>query len=613
MKKKVILLAGAAMMMVFQACQDKMMLNDVENRKDSSTEIQFSNYVSGLTRASKATGASFESGDQMEVYGFQITQDGDTTVIFNNQLVQNTGQEIWTYTPPKYWEKNSKYDFFAIYPYSEKNSFDLQSRKFSVSNFVVEDTASAQIDLMVAQQITNHQPYNVVNFVFNHLLSNVNFYVQTAQEFDTTGIKSVQVTKFDVTGLYSKGSFAQSGWSSKVFTGAWTPDATSVYDMPEVTDAVYKIGGEKATITGDLLLLPQAINDNAKITVEFKLIYSDNTGSVFNRTVALNQIVGKKKSAPTQVDTLAKWEPNYRYNYIISVNPSITDQGGHYLPIANPDHDQPELENQDPENPIKPTVNIIEIDNNNDGVTDEWWVDEGPDDEKDYPIIWQDIDNDGKLEALPDRNGDGQPDDSDEDGNPDVIWIDTDNDSVVDTELEREITKPDVPGTHVDPTDPSYPDTAFVDYDGGAGGGYKVPTAWLIEVSDGEYVIDLDSIHNGENDITVLWLDIDGDGKLEGIADKNGDGKLTEADTYDNDGKDYLGNDNQYDVILYAEVITKDDGSKDYKRDENDNIIWHELEKESGNPDVPEIKTMIEFSAEVTDWNDAYDAEYILK
>lgn len=583
-KRSLIILTGAIMLL--SACQDNNTLNGIDPIRDNSTQINFANYVGGITRASKGVGATFVSGDQIEVYGFQKT-DGDTGKIFNKQLVSNTGQEIWSYTPAKYWEKSSTYDFYAVYPYAASNSFDFDERKFSITDFTVANAADDQVDLMIAKQITDHQPFNVVNFEFSHILSNINFYVKASSEFNTDGIKSIEVVSFDVTGLYSKGSFEQTGWNANnVFTGAWTADATSIYDLPEVKNAEYSIGSTKAAdLATDLLLLPQQINDNAILTIKFKLVYSDDTEALFSRSVALNKI------------EIAKWEPNYRYNYTISVDPSITQDGGHFLPNANPDHDQDELTNQDPDKPITPINNIIEKDNDGDGITDEYWIDEDMDDTPDYPIIWKDIDGDGKEEGLPDRDNDGQPDDTDGDGNPDVIWIDTDGDDIVDTELERPKTKPDVPS---DPSDPDYPTEAFIDYDGGTDG-YKNATAWIVSDEDGNYFVDTD--HDGKGDIPVVWRDVDGDGKLEGIADKDGDGAATATDSYDNDGVDYKGDSNDYDVILIKE------------KDADGNETWRELEKD---PSVPEeeivyYKTIIEFSATVTDWEDEYEASYLIK
>lgn len=593
-KRSLIVLTGV--MVLLSACQDTNVLNSIDPIRDNSTQINFANYVSGLTRSSKGVGATFVSGDEIEVYGLQNV-NGEAGKIFNNQLVTNTGQEIWSYSPVKYWEKNSTYDFYAVYPYAVASSFDFEGRTFSITDFTVANKESDQIDLMIAKQITDHQPFNVVNFEFSHILSNVNFYYKTSDDFNTEGIKSVDVISFDVTGLYSKGSFAQTGWNSNsAFTGAWTADVTSLYDMPEVKSAAYSIGNTKAaSLATDLLLLPQQINDNAKLSITFKLVYSDDTESIFERSVALNKIVGNKVSTPTQKETLAKWEPNYRYNYIVSVDPSITPDGGHFLPNINPDHDQDELTN--PDSIYTPIVNIIEIDNDGDGITDEYWIDEDMDDNPDYPIIWKDIDGDGKEEALPDRDQDGEPDDSDEDGNPDVIWMDTDGDDIVDTELERTKTTPDVPS---DPSDPNYPTEAYIDYDG-AVDGYENATAWIVTNENGEYFIDTD--HDGKGDIPVVWKDIDGDGKLEGIADKDGDGAATEADNYDEDGLDYAGNANDYDVILIKD------------KDADDNTIWRELEKDPSVPDeeITYYKTIIEFSATVTDWEDEYEASYLIK
>ena len=62
MTKCKLLLAAGAMAMVLQACQDNLALNDIETRKDSSSEIQFTNFVGGMTRASRGTGSSFVAG-----------------------------------------------------------------------------------------------------------------------------------------------------------------------------------------------------------------------------------------------------------------------------------------------------------------------------------------------------------------------------------------------------------------------------------------------------------------------------------------------------------------------------------------------------------------------
>jgi len=587
MKPRIFLLCTAALMVA--ACQDTTLMYDTLGYGEKTdNSIEFGNYVGGMTRASRGTGNTFLTGDKIEVYGFMTT---GTIVdkLFNKQSVEKKDDGTWTYSPKKYWNIGSEYDFYAIFPYSDGNSFDDAGKTFSVTDFVVEENTANQVDLMIAQQILNASAPNTVNFVFNHILSNVSFYVKTSDDFVTTGIDRIEVVSFDVKGLYKKGSFAQTGWNNEnAFEGSWTADANVVYNLPQVTGVVYNIGAAQASaITQDQLLLPQTISDNAVITITYTVFYDDTTSSTFTKSVKLNKIVG---SNGIQSSILAAWNPNYRYNYIIAVNPSMTK----IKPIAKDDNDQNDYE--DPNADTTPNVNIIEIDTDGDGVTDEYWIDEDGDGNPDYPIIWEDIDGDGKEEAIPDRDGDGIPDDSDGDGSPDVIWVDTDGDGIVDTELEREVEVG--PGVITDPDDPNYPDEPNADFNGGVDN-YLEPSGYLITDNDGEYWIDLDG--DGVGDIEILWKDIDGDGKLEGIADKNGDGILTIEDSYDNDGLDYNGNPNDYDVIM---VDKYDTGKAEYELEKDITIVPGDL------PDVEIEDSAIEFSAEVDNWIDEYDADY---
>jgi len=178
--------------------------------------------------------------------------------------------------------------------------------------------------------------------------------------------------------------------------------------------------------------------------------------------------------------------------------------------------------------------------------------------------------------------------------------VDTNNDGYAESELERpipdDLIDDEIP---TDPDDPNYPAAPFIDYDGGVGN-YQTPGAYLVEDANGDFWIDLNGngIFDAE-DIKVLWEDIDGDGKLEGVADKDGDGILTVNDTYDNDNLDYNGNPNAYDVIM----VDKD----------GDGTAETELEKDQPlDPVVPVFENVIEFSAEVTNWNDEYEAEQVV-
>ena len=584
MKKSILIVAAIALTVV--SCKDSEVMYDPSGYgKYDNNEIEFENFVGGMTRASRATGLSFKDGDQMEVYGFQITANPNKVdTIFQKKSVVKDWEK-WSYEYPKYWNASSIYDFYAMFPYSEKNTFDYDDRLFSVADFTVAESEDDQVDLMIAKRVLNRNPSNTVQFEFNHILSNVSFYFKPADNFNTDGIESVEMVSFDVKNLYRTGSFAQSGWDNNAFVGTWTADEEDIYDLPQVTEVTFNVGEDETAVAlaNDLLLLPQEISDDAAIDVVYTLYYGDNTTSTFTKSIKLNKIVGINKKEESK--TIASWEPNYRYIYTMSINPSQMPDG----PIYKDDFDQDDYEDAS-EDDLVPTVSIIQSDEDldQDGIND-YWVDvnnNGEVDEEDYPVIWKDIDQteneEGLLteEALPDRDKDGQPDDTDNDGHPDVIWYDSNGDGIVDTEYERSVLINGKDGDEVD-------------YDGGKDG-YFNATGILID--NGEYYVDADG--DGEADYHILWKNIDDDDELEGIVDKNRNDSLDEGDdSFDNDGKNYLGEDEPFDVVLI------------YHPDETDPAKqWEELVKIIGSTH-PVNNNEIIFSAKVVDWVDVYNAE----
>lgn len=613
MKKKLIFAVG--ILAVMASCEKENIADFVRNEKQNAPNvIEFRDFVNNNTRASRKSGSSFVSGDAMSVWGFQVT-DGENTLLFNNQKVEKTDtSDIWVYSPAKYWNSISSYDFYAFFPQSAGSTFDQNRRLFSVSDFTVNDNTADQVDLMIAERKENQDPYNTVDYVFTHILSNVNFYFKASNKFESSEVPTFELLEFDITGLYSTGDYAQSDWKNdNTPVGAWTADVTSVYNFPEVTSnapVVYNTGSAPSTIANDLLLMPQTISEDAKISLVYKINYADGTSQKMNRQTMLKNIVGVKKSNSDTIK-VSDWQPNFIYNYTVSVDPSVKNE-----PNGSVNHDDG--------GHGADAIVIILPDADGDGYP-EYWVDEDCDGKPDYPLVWGDPDGDGREELYPDHDGDGIPDycdddidgdgipndedpdfvdgswDEDGDGIPDHLWIDKDGDGLTDTEIFRikeHIDDPDIP---VDPTDPEYPDSAFIDYDG-AIDGYDNPTAYLEVDSLNEYWVVLkDTLGNETERIHILWKDIDGDDKLEGIADKDGDGKLTSDDSYDNDHKDYNGNDNEFDVIR----VDKDgDGTCDTELEK----IPEQHNDDDIDPDP--LSNAIQFSATVSDWEEDINSEY---
>lgn len=621
---KNLFLAAVAAVALFSACSESEVLVDGGvNAGARKGAIDFGMATpENSTRASYGAGATFQAGDQIAVFAYQ---DNDN-LLFNDQVVtSNGGSAVWTYSPVKYWQAGSTYAFYAFFPYSVAHTFgDQDAPYFSVPTYTVDDNKDNQVDLMIAKK-NNTTPFNTVDFVFNHILSNVNFYFAVSADFNMLGISSVSVNSFDVTGLYSTGQYDQTDFTAgNAAVGAWT-NQSGTYDFPEVTTGTVDATTPRLTLADDLLLLPQTIADDARLSIKYTLNYNDNSQSTFTKAVRLASIVGT--SARSGDEMLSVWNPNVRYNYVMAFNPSASN-----IVYENVDWD-----GTDGGGDKVPGGDVV-VDGNGD-----YWVDTDRDGAGDYPIVWEDVDGDGWLEGGVDRDGDGHIDDVDQDGDTvttgtatgdketepsdgtqtagnegkDVILVDTDDDGIPDTQLVK-------PGSSN--VDVVINNNYLVDYDGTLQGD-QTPRNKLGKIAADDannpyndansvyyqadnldefvYVdVDEDGAYDPTVDYAVVWIDIDDDDKLEGIADKNHNGVADDNFDGDNVGyyvdEDGVNNPNGYDVIL----IDTD----------NDTVAETQLERDpkSSNPEDNTKDPVIQFTATVEDWSDEYDAEVVV-
>ena len=421
--KKVIkasILAG--MVLAVSSCQQNGILHEIntEATKDNAY-IEFGSYANKMTRASKSSGKNgFNVGDTMAVWGEQTTGD-IMDVIFNNQDVRFVSGSTWTYNNKKLWNVGSTYVFYGFFPYA-KNLYSMSDdscRYITIAEYTTPNDPNKQTDLMISEK-RNVSPFYTVDMFFHHILSNVNIYAKISDAMDTTGITSITLQSAKLNNVMSTGHYEQTGWEQNRAVGSWS----NIKNYMEIGAVTNKVLTKTATpIYNDYLMIPQALFSTASapndvsVDATFRIVYDDGTTSTYIKNgIRLAGIIGKNGSTSSVV---SKWEPNFKYNYTLAFNPNratrVWDADGDGSLIIDPVTGDTVSKNDDTPtpgtmryNPDDPDHVKIFEDTDGDNVPDTWVT---------YPIVWEDVDDDGQLEAGIDRDNDGHIDNVDNDNN----------------------------------------------------------------------------------------------------------------------------------------------------------------------------------------------------
>ena len=228
-----------------------------------------------------------------------------------NDLMSNFGGSAWEYSPLKYWDTRSSYEFYAYYPYKASGVTIDDNKNITVTDFTVEPLVANHVDLMLADKVTRlaNAPVNQVTFNFNHLLSNINLSFKK-----DVGIAETKVTlkTVKIYGMSKKGTFVQSQvpeWaiSDTDFVGASDSNLENL-----ASDNVLDVA---TTVTfNDMLFIPQNTN-SVKVDVTYNLGES-GAEQPFTRTLDLSYDASDRTYNP------AAWGQNQKitYNFIISAN-----------------------------------------------------------------------------------------------------------------------------------------------------------------------------------------------------------------------------------------------------------------------------------------------------
>lgn len=273
--------------------------------------LDFSVFANKNTRAAETGSTLKTDGKAFGVWGYSTFETVDTDVFLNQEVKYNGTTSAWEYSPLKYWDTRSSYEFYAYYPYKASGVTIDDNKNITVTDFTVEPLVANHVDLMLADKVTRlaNAPVNQVTFNFNHLLSNINLSFKK-----DVGIAETKVTlkTVKIYGMSKKGTFVQSQvpeWaiSDTDFVGASDSNLENL-----ASDNVLDVA---ITVTfNDMLFIPQNTN-SVKVDVTYNLGES-GAEQPFTRTLDLSYDASDRTYNP------AAWGQNQKitYNFIISAN-----------------------------------------------------------------------------------------------------------------------------------------------------------------------------------------------------------------------------------------------------------------------------------------------------
>ena len=261
--------------------------NDVPFPDSEAPSIDFEG--SALTRGIVNAADDMSAFD---VWGWYSPISGTGTAqVFDATLVSRNGT-TWTYDNIQRWQQGNIYQFYAIYP-----SFDAecgyesascdQKGTFTINNFDCSKTGDEAVDLMTAVRSvecgTDGYP-GKVSMPFQHELAKVNI------KATVEGGNAI-VTKITFSGMKTGGNY------NSASTDRWSDTKSGSF----INETRQPLDTKGVDLLGDMLLIPQNVNNDIKLKVEYILDGVEQTPKEF-----------------TLPATVEKWEAGKSYRYTIT-------------------------------------------------------------------------------------------------------------------------------------------------------------------------------------------------------------------------------------------------------------------------------------------------------
>lgn len=277
--------------------------------------LDFSVFANKNTRAAETGGTLKTDGKTFGVWGYSTFGTTVTDVFVNEDVKYNGTTSAWEYSPLKFWDSRSSYEFYAYYPYKDNGvTIDATSKNITVTDFTVASAVADHVDLMLAGKVARAAgSTSEVQFDFNHLLSNINLSFKKHAQIENT---KVTLTSVKIYGMNQKGTFVQTQ-SPNFHSGTWTTS-----DMVALTGAVELANNNELASTtsvafNDMLFIPQGTNT---LKVDVNYILGDvATGQPFFRTLDLSNTATSSNPAT--------WDQNQKITYNFTINANVIEFG----------------------------------------------------------------------------------------------------------------------------------------------------------------------------------------------------------------------------------------------------------------------------------------------
>ena len=345
MKRLFILSAAVA---ALASCSNSEVITEVNEPQVPDKAIAFETFSSNATRAENSSAAT-TPGLEKHHENFQVWADKDVpaSCAFNGTEVSfNSADNIWEYTPIRFWDKGAnKYYFYACAPSTKdvtSPKFELKQQAsnsqegdyFFLSGVRLQDETMAEIslkqeytvsnakntDYMIASPcvIADPKSTSTVQLSFNHILSRLNVGVKKATKSKadnpfknaTVTLNELKVCNMQSTGSFDESATISTGTLAGGTTDRWNTTSSPVFDYTYTTASTVNT---TESFVLQSLVIPQTVsyenvtldgksNGNGLTTTNapyicikynIKAATGDSTGENFVRYINLAKAFGK--------------------------------------------------------------------------------------------------------------------------------------------------------------------------------------------------------------------------------------------------------------------------------------------------------------------------------